>query len=85
MKSFKFKHGISVKDAVTGFSGVITGRADYITGCNQYLVSAKSKGSGIGVLEWYDEDRIVLLKAKPIVIKIGKKNGGPVSFPAPKK
>lgn len=40
---FKFKHGQTVKEKITGFQGVITGVVSYITGCNQYLVVAKAK------------------------------------------
>jgi len=35
---FKFKQGEHVRDLVTGFSGVIVSRTDYISGCNRYYV-----------------------------------------------
>jgi len=35
---FKIELGSRVRDAVTGFEGVVTVRSDYMTGCNRYLV-----------------------------------------------
>ncbi len=32
---------VIVKDKITGFSGKVTGHADYITGCDQFLVHRK--------------------------------------------
>lgn len=84
-KKFKFKHGVEVRDIITGHKGVIAGRADYITGCNQYDVVSKEKPGSPARSGWYDEDRLVLTKAKRIVIKLGKLPGGPVSNPAPSK
>ena len=55
----KIKFGITVKDVVTGFTGVVCGRASYITGCRQYLVSPKVKADGehkSGM--WVDEARL---------------------------
>lgn len=81
MSSFKIKLGTKVKDNITGFSGMVTGRCEYLTGCRQYSVAAKaSKGKG-GETTWFDEDR--LLKSIP---KPGAGNdGGPQQNPAPTK
>ena len=53
---FRYSRGVWVEDLVTGFSGVIIGRADYLTGCNQYLVKPRvdSEGKNIDAL-WLDE------------------------------
>ena len=56
---FKFDNGIIVEEKITGFTGTITGRANYLTGCNQYLLVARCKDSSTeatGV--WYDEGRL---------------------------
>jgi hypothetical protein len=37
-KTFKFDLGVTVKDVIHGFEGVVTGRCQYLTGCTQYLV-----------------------------------------------
>lgn len=36
--------GDKVVDVVSGFKGVVTGRAEYLTGCSQFSVSAESDG-----------------------------------------
>ncbi len=62
-KEFKFTNGDSVKEKITGFQGIITGTCFYLTGCNQYLITAKPKDEfSEPVALWYDEGRIELLK-----------------------
>lgn len=62
-RNFKFNNGDKVSEIITGFVGVITGTAFYITGCNQYLVAAKPKDEfSEAVSIWYDEGRLNLLE-----------------------
>ena len=51
--------GQKAKDMVTGFEGIATGRAEYLTGCAQLLLVPKVKedGSG-GEGRWFDEQRL---------------------------
>ena len=60
-KNFKFENGDEVKEKITGFQGIITGTCFYITGCNQYLVTAQSDGKE-AVNLWYDEGRLEFIK-----------------------
>lgn len=54
--------GKLVKDKVTGFSGIVTGKAEYLTGCAQYLISPKCAENGAMVEgHWYDEGRIEIV------------------------
>lgn len=58
-KKFKFRNGDEVVEKITGFRGVITGTCFYITGCNQYLITAKAKNEHTGAKAlWYDEGRL---------------------------
>lgn len=58
----KIKLGSTVKDVISGFAGVVTGRAEYITGCNQLLVQPPLKKDGeLANSAWWDEDRLELL------------------------
>lgn len=68
MKDFKFELGIKVKDIITGFPGVIMGRADYLTGCNQYAVSPTdlNKEGKCRYWEWFDENRLKVVPGKKI-------------------
>ena len=53
--------GRTVRDKITGFAGVAMGRVEYLTGCNQVLVTPKVKADG-GVEDsrWFDEPRLVV-------------------------
>ena len=64
----KFEHGLPAVDKLTGFSGIITGHADYITGCDKYLLQPKL---GAGEKEypegvWIDEGRLEITGEKQI-------------------
>jgi hypothetical protein len=53
--------GATVKDKITGFKGVVTGRVEYISGCNQVLVTPSIKADGdLNDARWFDEDRVEL-------------------------
>jgi len=67
---FALELGRKVKDNVTGFSGIITGRVEYLTGCRQYLVMPKAlRNNKMPTGEWIDEDRLIN--------KTKKNSGGP--------
>lgn len=57
--SFKYEMGLTARDVVTGYEGVITSRCDYITGCKQYVLNAKGLHEGKPISgQWFDEDRL---------------------------
>lgn len=61
-KNFEFSNGDEVVEKITGFKGVITGTCFYLTGCNQYLITAKAEKEGKEPIAlWYDEGRIELV------------------------
>lgn len=61
------EHGQKVRDLITGFEGIVTGHADYITGCHQYLVQPTVASDGSAREgKWYDEDRLRIIDATPI-------------------
>lgn len=72
-----------VKDKVTKFQGVITARAEYSTGCKQYLVTPKMKKGETSYPEgtWIDEDRLVCSAGKTIKI-VNRNDGGPQQSPS---
>lgn len=62
-KTFKFENGDQVYETVTGFSGVITGTAFYLTGCTQHLITQQFVPEGKEPIAlWYDEGRINFVK-----------------------
>lgn len=59
--AYKFELGQEVRDQLTGVTGNVTGRADYLTGCNQYSVTPRScEGNKVPDSHWFDEGRLVL-------------------------
>ena len=80
----KIALGQKAKDKITGFKGIITGRASYIYGCDQYLIIPKLGKNGVRLAEWFDEGRIEII-GKGILPKEVRveKNGGP-NIEAPK-
>lgn len=71
-----FTIGRRGRDTITGFEGVITGRCEYLTGCNQLLIVPKAKGGSHQEGHWFDEQRVELIGEKRIVLKNGN-NPGP--------
>lgn len=69
--------GVTVKDKVTGFSGVVTGVVYYITGCNQALVVPKvGKDGSQREAQWFDWQRLDIdRKAKRVVLDNGATPG----------
>jgi len=62
MTEFKFELGQKVEDKITGFSGIIMGRAQYLTQCNCYgILNQKLKDDTEKPKEWYwtDESRLI--------------------------
>jgi len=80
---FQFELGQEVKDKITGFIGVVTGRCQFLTGCNRYDVrSRKLDKDGIPMKDqWFDEHQMEATKGKKVSIdeptKSEKKKGGP--------
>lgn len=78
------KLGQKVRDQITGFTGVVTGRCEYISGCHQVLVVPPVDKDGKHVdSQWYDEQRCEVLDKKPITLDNGTTPG--CDMPAPKR
>jgi len=52
------KLGQKAKDKITGFNGIITGRAQYMYGCEYCLKPQVSKENKMPEGQWFDEGRI---------------------------
>ena len=64
------------KDVITGFSGTITAVACYITGCDQYCITADAKDNYTEVLSgWYDVNRVELSDHKEVTIPTDESKG----------
>ena len=71
---FKIELGARVKDQLTGFKGIVTARAEYLTGCRQYAVRPEkmTKEGKIRDSLWFDEDR---LRVVGKLFKLGPADG----------
>lgn len=77
---FKLALGQEVKDKVTGYTGVIVCRTEYLTGCNRYSVQSRKLDKDSLPADWkaFDEDQLIDLK-KNINHEV-KNDGGPQPF-----
>ena len=77
---------IHAEDKITGLQGIITGHADYITGCDQYLLQPKSKDNEFKEARWIDEYRLKITSVEapgglqPEDLK-GEDNGSDIQAP----
>jgi hypothetical protein len=63
--------GQTVKDKLTGFTGLVTGRCEYISGCHQILIQPPVKDKNEFVEpRWLDEERVEALPAEIVSLKI---------------
>ena len=49
------------RDKITKFEGLITGRAQYLTGCDQYVLVPEVKDGKLETSQWFDEGRIEII------------------------
>jgi hypothetical protein len=79
---YKFELGQKVECIVTGFTGIVIGRNEWLNGCKQYCVKRKiDKEGNIKEGQWIDEEQ---LKIKGAGISIKKRPGGGPNLDAPK-
>ncbi len=76
--------GAKVKDTISGFEGVVTGRAQYISGCAQSLVAPTVTSEGaFRDGQWFDTQRLRIVDDSMVIL-----NNGPTPGPdrqAPKR
>ena len=79
----KLELGVKVRDKVTGFTGTTTGHAKYLTGCDQYYVTAQSKKGKPAEGCWFDENLLEPMGGDKVIIdrtdddKVGGPSKGP--------
>lgn len=79
------KLGQRVKDRVTNFEGIATGRCQYITGCDRILVQPPVKDDGTFVeSRWVDDTRLTVVDETVVFAPEADDKNGP-DAPAPRK
>lgn len=79
----KFELGSEVKDKITGFQGIVMGKASYLTGCDQYIIQPKCEKNGTYPdAAWFDEGRIEAVGAGVLKKEVkAEKNGSDYTAP----
>ena len=64
----KIELGMTVKDKITGLSGVVVCRASYLTGCDRISIQPLELKDGKPA-EWcaFDENQLEIVKGKKII------------------
>lgn len=75
---FKYNLGDEVKDAISGFQGIVTARIDYITGCARYIVQPQTLGKEgePHKSSTFDENTLELVQAGKVQIGNARKASG---------
>ncbi len=70
--------GQRARDKITGLEGILTGRAQYLYGCDQYCIVPSAKDGKVNESHWFDEGRIAIIGrgVLPEEVQV-KKPGGP--------
>jgi len=56
---FKFDRGEEVKEVITGFTGIVIGRTEWLNGCKRYGVKPRELKDGKPIQEeWFDEQQL---------------------------
>ena len=76
--------GVTAKDIITGFEGLVTGLTEYISGCNQALLAPGVDKEGKRVEGcWFDVQRLRRVGNSVLVLDNSKTPGS--DMPAPIK
>lgn len=74
--------GIKGKDKITGFQGIVVGYVQYISGCNQVLLSPEVDEKGAHRdAHWFDVQRIEQIGDSKIVLDNGATPGCDIAAP----
>lgn len=74
------KLGSRVRDTLTGFEGIATGRTTFLFGCVRVCIESPELEKGETIENWFDEQRVETVKKKPVKISAEadpKAPGGP--------
>jgi len=71
--------GFTVEDQISGFTGVVTAKTEWLNGCVRYGVQSRELNEGIPLKsQWFDQDDLRLLPGVDQVVLTGRTpTGGP--------
>ena len=66
MSIFRYDLGAKAKDRVTGYTGIIVARMEWLYGCRRYAIQSQEMKDGKPVdALYFDEDAVVILEEAP--------------------
>lgn len=69
--------GRTYRDVITGFIGVAIGHVEYLTGCNQTLISPRASADNkAGDSHWYDDQRMQMDTSAGLIVLDNSKAPG---------
>ena len=75
--------GDKARDSITGFAGTLIGRAEYLTGCEQWLIVGLAFDPGkLGESGWFDADRIEVTEKAATKLDVTRAGGPQHDAPA---
>ena len=77
-----------VKDIITGFKGIVTGKTTWANGCVRYAIQGKMDKDGkVPDLQWADEQDVIEIKepVKKKKLNLGGPQGDPSRNADPKR
>ena len=78
---FKFGFRDKVKDTITGFTGIVTGRTEWLNGCIRYGIQPTKLKDGLPVeCQHIDEEQLELVSRPKKKVK-STPSGGPQNDP----
>lgn len=62
--------GMTARDKYTGFTGLVTGKVEYLTGCTQFLLQPYGLDKDGKPMEaiWMDQDRVEAITAEEMEV-----------------
>jgi len=71
--------GDRASDTLTGYEGIVVGKVQYLTGCDQALLKPQRRKEDGSMLDaqWFDIQRLTITKAGAYTIDNGTTPGGP--------
>lgn len=85
-RQYMVKLGSKVKDSITKFTGIATGRSEWLYGCTRIYIEPAEMREGKPIEgQWFDEQRIEVIKEQGPVVSSNSeaKTGGPQHDPSP--
>jgi hypothetical protein len=93
MSRFKFELGDQVRDLVTSYEGIVTGRTEWLNGCRRYLIELSKLNKDGEPVKGLNADEQTLVLVKALALDVGQNRadrpvaegasppGGPYSEP----